>query len=203
MLKIVRWSLGALILFLGSFLLALLALSRPFHPSMGLLWCKIIPPIGLKIMGLEVEVRDHDAMKRNHPCVFIANHQDSLDLFVHGYLQCVPTVAIGKKELKWIPFFGLVFWLSGQIMIDRKSNESAIASMKHAGDRMKRERLSCWIFPEGTRSKKGLLPFKKGAFHLAIQSQLPIVPVAVNNFHKTLDLNKWNPGKIFCPPCWL
>jgi 1-acyl-sn-glycerol-3-phosphate acyltransferase len=105
-------------------------------------------------------------------------------------------VAIGKKELKWIPFFGLVFWLSGQIMIDRKSNESAIASMKHAGDRMKRERLSCWIFPEGTRSKKGLLPFKKGAFHLAIQSQLPIVPVAVNNFHKTLDLNKWNPGKI-------
>jgi len=148
-------------------------------------------------MGLKVEIRNQEIMKQNHPCVFIANHQHALDLFVHGYLQCVPIVAIGKKELKWIPFFGLIFWLSGQIMIDRQSNERAIASLKLAGERMIREKLSCWIFPEGTRShKKGMLPFKKGAFHLAIQSQLPIVPIVVNHFHLALDLNKWNPGPI-------
>lgn len=197
MLKVVRWAAGGVVLFVGSFLLGILTLARPFHPSMGLLWCRIIPRIGLWVMGIKVEIRDHHKMKLHHPCVFIANHQDTLDLFIHGNMQCVPAVAIGKKELKWIPFFGWIFWLSGQIMIDRKSNESAVQSMKLAGERMRHERLSCWIFPEGTRSKnKGLLPFKKGAFYLAIQSHLKIVPVVVNNFHGKLDLSRWNPGRV-------
>lgn len=192
-----RWIAGGTVLFFGSFLLGVLTLARPFHPSMGLLWCRIIPKIGLWVMGLKLEIRDHHKMNENHPAVFIANHQNTLDLFVHGSLQRVPAVAIGKKELKWIPFFGWIFWLSGQIMIDRQSNERAIASLRQAGERMRRENLSCWIFPEGTRSRgRGLLPFKKGAFHLAIQSGLPIVPCVVNQFGRTLDLNKWQPGRI-------
>ncbi len=59
------------------------------------------------------------------------------------------------------------------------------------------KKLSIWILPEGTRSKgKGLLPFKKGPFHLAIDSGLPIIPVAISSYHKNLDFNKWRAGTV-------
>ena len=65
--------------------------------------------------------------------------------------------------------------------------------MDVAASKIKKNNLSVWIMPEGTRSKgRGLLPFKKGPFITAIKAQVPIVPVAWSNYSQVIDLNKWH-----------
>ena len=85
-----------------------------------------------------------------------------------------------KKSLAQVPFLGWFMALSGTVFIDRTSRASALKAFAGAAEEMKRERQSVFIFPEGTRSNAEepmLLGFKKGAFHLAIQAGVPIVPV--------------------------
>lgn len=92
-----------------------------------------------------------------------------------------------KKELKWVPFLGLFMISGGTIFLDRRNPQVAIASLQAAGEHMKKRSLSLWMFPEGTRTlseEPSLKPFKKGAFHLAVQSGLPIVPVVCENYWK-------------------
>lgn len=88
---------------------------------------------------------------------------------------------IGKKELKWIPFFGYFFWGAGNMMIDRQKRSKAFAGLAQAAQEIKRRAVSIWVFPAGTRhpSGTGMLPFKRGAFYLAVEAQIPIVPVVV------------------------
>lgn len=81
-------------------------------------------------------------------------------------------------------------WLSGAVFIDRKNRKNALKTVQQAGDQMKKNGVSLWIFPEGTRAshaEPALLPFKKGAFHLAVQAQIPIVPVVCENYHHLFD----------------
>jgi len=131
------------------------------------------------------------------PAVYMSNHQDNIDFFYGA--ACIPprTVLIAKKAIKWIPFFGQAFWLSGNILLDRENAVKAKASMKKVTERVKNESLSMWILPEGTRSKgRGLLPFKKGGFITAIECQIPIVPVVWNDYIGKLNFNKIHSGKI-------
>eukprot|EP00899_Mesostigma_viride_P016757 jgi/Mesvir1/25082/Mv04868-RA.1 len=95
------------------------------------------------------------------------------------------TVGIAKKEIIFTPFFGLVYWLAGHLLVDRSNHEKATASMAKACEYMKTMGMSTVIFPEGTRSADGrLLPFKKGAVHLAIQTGFPILPVVLTGTHR-------------------
>lgn len=83
--------------------------------------------------------------------------------------------------------------LSKTVFIDRANRATARAAFDGAAQTMRSERQSVFIFPEGTRSyaeKPELLPFKKGAFHLAIQAQVPIVPVVVANYSHVLNVRK-------------
>ena len=102
----------------------------------------------------------------------------------YGLLFPTKTLVIGKKELKWIPGFGLYFMASGNIMIDRKNRRKAVAGLGEAVAAARDKGLSIWIFPEGTRniSGEGLLPFKRGAFHTAIAAGIPIVPIVQSPF---------------------
>lgn len=197
MLKVMRVILTAIIFLGGSLIILLISLLNPFNPKMALLFTRYITPLAQRTLGIKVEYRHHERMKNHHPCVYIANHQHAIDLIVCASTLVVPTVAIGKKELKWIPFFGWLFWLTGQIMIDRKHNQSAVQTMTEAAKIMKERQVSVWVFPEGTRSQgKSLQPFKKGAFYLAIQAQVPIVPLAFSSYVATVNLNKWKSGSI-------
>lgn len=84
----------------------------------------------------------------------------------------------------------LTVLLSGDIFIDRNQRQSAIETLNAVGYTLKKNNISLFMFPEGTRSglsRPDLLPFKKGAFHLAIQSQLPIVPMVCENYHHVFD----------------
>lgn len=114
------------------------------------------------------------------------------------------TVSVGKKIIRWFPFFGQIYWLSGNILIDRKRKKKALGAMKQAGDKMMERGIKVWIMPEGTRSKgRGLLPFKKGAFHLAKQTNLPVIPVVLSHYANRIDLNSFKKTPILakvCPP---
>ncbi len=133
----------------------------------------------LKISGLRVEIRGQEILDAGRPAVLVANHQSALDMATFGALYPENTVLIGKKEIRWIPLFGLFYMASGNLMIDRKKSRSAIGVLKEAVDEIKRRQASVWIFPEGTRNRlgEGMLPFKKGAFHMAIQGQVPVIPI--------------------------
>ena len=77
------------------------------------------------------------------------------------------TVSLGKRSLVYIPLFGWLYWLSGNILIDRKNKSKARDTLGVAIKKIIERRISVWVFPEGTRSySEGLLPFKTGAFEL-------------------------------------
>lgn len=128
--------------------------------------------------------------------VFIGNHQNTYDLATISAMVSNNTVCVGKKSIRWIPFFGPLFWLSGNILIDRLNKSRARETINQVALRLSKQQLCVWLFPEGTRSNgKGLLPFKMGAFHTAIQAKVAIVPVVLSSTSH-IKLNKWNNGYV-------
>ena len=148
------------------------------------------------------------------------NHQSSIDLM--SLFEIWPLLGncgpIAKRELLLIQPFGLACWMCGAEFINRFGNvhllfcvscvilypsrrsKTSHDDINQMGARAKEEGKKLMIFPEGTRnSKKGLtmLPFKKGAFHIAIDGKLPILPVVLSEYD-FLDTKKWifNPGKV-------
>ncbi|MBL7715117.1 MAG: 1-acylglycerol-3-phosphate O-acyltransferase [Bdellovibrionales bacterium] len=156
-------------------------------------YARVFSWLALKIASVRVFIqKDGKALSRaevaqtleaHQPCVYVANHQSGLDMAIFGSLCPSRTVVTGKKELMYIPFFGLFYVGAGNILLNRQKSSSAIAALKDAAGRMQKENLSVWMFPEGTRNKegRGLLPFKKGPFHLAIAGQVPIVPIIASS----------------------
>ncbi|MBE0362970.1 1-acyl-sn-glycerol-3-phosphate acyltransferase [Pseudoalteromonas ulvae UL12] len=196
MLAVIRLFLIALfILFSGVFGL-LLCIFVPFHPNHVhriATWYGSVS----KLLGVTIEISVSPEVSKG-PYVFVANHQNSYDIFTITNAVPERTVSIGKKSLKWIPFFGQLYWLSGNILIDRANRSKALGTISKAANKIKHKQLSVWMFPEGTRSYgKGLLPFKTGAFHTALQAEVPIVPVCMSTTHKTIKLNRWNNGTIY------
>ena len=111
--------------------------------------------------------------------VVVANHQSFLDIFL---LCNIPREMkwVAKKELFHIPWVGWAFSMVGDLSIDRGDAASALAVMAKARRYLERG-MSVMIFPEGTRSKDGkLLPFKAGAFKLAVDAGVPVLPIAVS-----------------------
>jgi 1-acyl-sn-glycerol-3-phosphate acyltransferase len=105
-------------------------------------------------------------------------------------------VTVGKKSLAWMPLFGQLYWLTGNILIDRANRSKAKGTIDQVVDSIKNSDVSIWMFPEGTRSRgRGLLPFKTGAFHAAIGAQVPIIPIVCSSTDH-IKLNRWNNGHV-------
>lgn len=120
------------------------------------------------------------------PAIFVSNHTSTLDLFVAMWLSPLGTVGVAKKEIIWTPFLGQLYLLSGHLRIDRGRSEKAKRSLGALAKLVHEKGLSIFIWPEGTRSKNGQRkPFKKGAFHLALSTGLPIVPMVVKGAHQS------------------
>ncbi|KIR29772.1 phosphatidylinositol glycan, class A [Cryptococcus deuterogattii LA55] len=126
------------------------------------------------------------AGEKGRSMVMVGNHQSFVDILYLGRIFPKHAAIMAKKSLQWIPGLGWFMMMSGTVFINRSNNKSAIASLQQAGEEMKRKRISLWIFPEGTRHNSPepeLLNFKKGAFYLAVQAGVPIVPVVCENYN--------------------
>jgi putative phosphoserine phosphatase/1-acylglycerol-3-phosphate O-acyltransferase len=115
------------------------------------------------------------------PAVFIFNHQSQLDVIVMASLLRTDFTGVAKKELKTDPMFAPLGWLADVAFVDRANTEEAKKALAPAVEAL-REGRSLAMAPEGTRSATPRLgPFKKGAFHVAMQAGVPIVPVVIRN----------------------
>ncbi|XP_048848641.1 1-acyl-sn-glycerol-3-phosphate acyltransferase alpha-like [Brienomyrus brachyistius] len=135
------------------------------------------------LLGLRIDVSGLQNLPTEGPYVIISNHQSSLDVL--GLMEILPDrcTSIAKKELVYAGTVGIVCWLGGIIFINRKKTDTAKSVMAGAARTMLDKQIRLWVFPEGTRNQKGdLLPFKKGAFHLAVQGQVPIIPVVFSSY---------------------
>ncbi|KAL2100191.1 hypothetical protein ACEWY4_004585 [Coilia grayii] len=134
-------------------------------------------------LGLRFEVSGWEHLQTEGPYVIISNHQSSLDVL--GMMEVLPDRCsmIAKKELIYAGTVGMVCWLGGIVFINRKKTSDAKSVMADAAKTMLEEKIRLWVFPEGTRNQKGdLLTFKKGAFHLAVQAQAPIIPIVFSSY---------------------
>ncbi|XP_015427848.1 PREDICTED: 1-acyl-sn-glycerol-3-phosphate acyltransferase beta [Myotis davidii] len=135
------------------------------------------------LYGLRFDVKGRQRLWVDRPCVIVSNHQSILDMM--GLMEVLPPrcVQIAKRELLFTGSVGLIMYLGGVFFINRQRSSTAMSVMADVGELMIRENLKVWIYPEGTRNDNGdLLPFKKGAFYLAVQAQVPIVPVVYSSF---------------------
>jgi lysophosphatidate acyltransferase len=154
--------------------------------------------------GVTFDVEDPKGHLQNvRPAVFIGNHQTELDVLMLGCMFPKYCSVTAKASLKKVPFLGWFMALSGSVFIDRANSKDARHAMQGAANEIRDKRQSVYMFPEGTRSYAKdpmLLPFKKGAFHLAVQAQVPIVPVVVANYSHVLWVKGlvFNAGRIPC-----
>ncbi|HHR6129624.1 1-acylglycerol-3-phosphate O-acyltransferase [Providencia zhijiangensis] len=149
------------------------------------------------VFGIKMIDRVPEKAKDYGPSIYIGNHQNNYDMVTMSNGVQPRTVTVGKKSLVLIPFFGFLYWITGNILIDRGNRSKAHNTISQVAEQIKSRKISVWMFPEGTRSRgRGLLPFKTGAFHAAIAAGVPIVPVCVSTTQNKISLNRWNNGHV-------
>ena len=152
----------------------------------------------LPVFGVTVETRGVSRVDRNAPYVFMSNHASHVDSLALAVSIPHPLHWVFKKELSRIPVFGWVLLSLGQIMVDRRSAVQSRTALSNAAGALAGNN-SVLIYVEGTRSKDGKLqPLKKGGFHIALQSGLPIVPVRVSGSHDIVPPGslRVRPGRV-------
>lgn len=192
LLRVLAVAIFAIVMFVFGCGYCLLSPRNPKHVfTFGRLFGKMS-----RVFGIKLELRlPEDAYQRGQH-IYIANHQNNWDLFTVSSAVTPKVVTVGKKSLAWMPLFGQLYWLTGNILIDRANRSKAKGTIDQVVDQMKQSDVSVWMFPEGTRSRgRGLLPFKTGAFHAAIGAGLPIVPIVCSSTGG-IKLNRWNNGHV-------
>ncbi|WP_039056958.1 1-acylglycerol-3-phosphate O-acyltransferase [Enterobacter sp. Bisph1] len=194
MLLIVRMIIVVIYSILLCIFGSLYCLFSPRNPkhvaTFGHLFGRLAPVFGLKV---ETRLPPNAAQFGN--AIYIANHQNNYDMVTASSIVQPPTVTVGKKSLLWVPFFGLLYWLTGNLLIDRNNRAKAHGTIAEVVKHIQKRNISVWMFPEGTRSRgRGLLPFKTGAFHAAIAAGVPIIPVCVSTTSNKIKLNRLRNG---------
>ena len=134
------------------------------------------------LIGLNLKVKGEQHLWSHRPAVFIFNHQSNVDMVIIARLLRRDITGVGKREIRDMPVIGRVMEAAGVVLIDRRNSASAIEAMKPLVDAMRVEGKSVCLSPEGTRAPTiRLADFKKGAFHLAMQAGVPVVPIVIQN----------------------
>nr|XP_039259383.1 1-acyl-sn-glycerol-3-phosphate acyltransferase alpha-like [Styela clava] len=148
-----------------------------------MLWCSFAQRVSGWLFGLHGEVSHIENLVTNGPSIIVSNHQSAIDTTGMGKLFTERSTILAKKELLYVGPFGLALWLSGFVFIERSNKKQSYQILDDVANKVKNEGLCVWIFPEGTRNtNEEMLQFKKGAFHLAIKAQAPIVPVVFSSY---------------------
>ncbi len=116
------------------------------------------------------------------PGLVVCNHTSTIDMWIGMWLNPYGGCGVAKKEILKIPFFGVIYWLTGHLLLDRSNLQKSIKSMAEIGEFVRAHNLGIWMWPEGSRSRDGRLkPFKKGFVHMAIATGLPVIPIISHN----------------------
>lgn len=149
----------------------------------------------LALAGVRLHVQGEHNLWKARPAVFVGNHQSSLDPVIIGALLRRDFTAIGKKEAQYDPRMLIGGQLLEMAFIDRSDSQSARRDVNALVDRV-HVGTSVALFPEGTRSATPVVgPFKKGAFHLAMQARVPVVPIVIRNAGELM----WRRSKLVNP----
>lgn len=187
------WALTALVAVVVSFL-SILGAAQFAGRYVARPWGRII----LWITPVKVEIININKVMNKQSYVVVANHQSTYDILVlYGYLP-LDFKWVMKIELRKVPFIGFACEKMGHIYVDRKNRQASIKAMKEAREKLVHGN-SVVFFPEGTRSQgKQLRPFKKGAFRMAEDLQLPILPISIDGADRVLPSGGLfiTPGKI-------
>jgi len=183
-LNLIFWTL---LFGLSSFFAILLTGKKENFKFFGVIWGKTLS----FIFNIKLIVKGkHNLQNRNY--IFASNHASLIDIPLLLIAVNRYTVFIAKSELSKIPIFKSILDRAGFIFVDRKNNDSAVKSMNNLMEDIKKIPRSVAIFPEGTRTSDGnLLPFKKGAAIFAINTDIPVVPVAISGTYS------WSKKKLF------
>ncbi|SJL83621.1 1-acylglycerol-3-phosphate O-acyltransferase [Vibrio palustris] len=192
LLRIFAVALFAIVMFVFGCGYCLLSPRNPKHVfTFGRFFAALAPVFGIKLIFRAPA----DVYKRGQH-VYIANHQSNWDMFTVSRAVTPNVVTVGKKSLAYLPLFGQLYWLTGNILIDRANKAKAKGTIDQVVNSIKNSKVSVWMFPEGTRSRgRGMLPFKTGAFHAAIAANVPVGPIVCSSTHN-LKLNRWNNGHV-------
>lgn len=197
LLTIVRLFLLGLHFLLAGLLGLLVGICRPFNPDNSRIFAWLYSRPALPVLGVRLQADVAPMLTQPPGFVIVANHQSNYDLFVLGTLVPPRTVALGKKSLKWLPLFGQLFWLGGNVLVDRSNPQKARRALQSTSRTLRDQSTSIWVFAEGTRNPGStLMPFKKGAFHMAIEAGVPIVPLCVSGYARSMDLRRWRSARV-------
>jgi len=158
----------------------------------------VFAPVLMKIAGIDISVNGKENVPADKTVIFVSNHFSHLDIGCLCYSLPKNLHFIGKKELIWTPVVGWYMWVAGHIFVDRTNKKKALKSITKAAKKIS-EGKSVVLFAEGTRSKTGKVEsFKKGAFHLALQAGVDIVPVSIKGTYEVWKsgTNTITPGKV-------
>jgi 1-acyl-sn-glycerol-3-phosphate acyltransferase len=144
-------------------------------------WASFGASLWLRWSGVRVNVRGRDLLDPKQTYVFVSNHRSYLDTAALFLFTGRRIGLLAKKELLKVPVLGVGMGFVNVMAIDRSNRERAIRTTDAAAERI-RSGISFGVFVEGTRARPGeLLPFKKGAFYMARQAGVPVVPVAIKH----------------------
>ena len=144
-------------------------------------WALFGARLWLRLSGVRVKVKGLELLDPRQTYVFVSNHRSYLDTAALFIFTGRRMGLLAKKELLKVPVLGVGMGFVNVMAIDRTNRESAIRTTEAAAKRIQ-SGVSFGVFVEGTRAKPGeLLPFKKGAFYMARQAGVPVVPVAIKN----------------------
>ena len=143
------------------------------------------------LLFIPVEVRGTENIQKGQSYVFVSNHQSSFDVFViYGYLPVIFKWLM-KQELRKFPIIGTACAAAGHIFINRKNPQAAMESIKRVEFALVNG-VSTVIFPEGTRSRDGQVGrFKRGAFQIAHELDLPIIPISLSGCYEVMRRDAW------------
>ena len=154
----------------------------------GRIWAKCV----CFIWGVKVKVKGRENIDKNTSYVFVANHQSAFDIWViYGYLNH-NFKWLMKKGLRKVFMVGYAWYKGGHVFVDDKSIAGIKETIAGAEDRLK-DGMSVVIFPEGSRTWDGhMRPFKRGAFMLASEFKLPVVPITIDGAYKAMPRTTYN-----------
>jgi len=172
----------------------LITLSDPGRYAVGYLFRRIGPVMATLNPLWRFRTSGTPPADPRRPYVVVSNHESFADILLISHLPW-EMKWLSKAELFKVPVLGWLMHLAGDIPVRRGEGRSAVEALQRCRTVLKR-RVSVMIFPEGTRSPTAdMLPFKDGAFRLAIDAGVPILPLAVSGTGTALPKHGWRFGR--------